>query len=158
MTSLLVNDMAAIIEDEDFSVTIPVREGKNMLIAVATKENGRTGTNTVDITRDNIAPVVRIDSPRNGFVSVTETIAVTGLVNDVVNGATNARVFVNGSEATVASGAFMIMDVPLVPGANTIDALATDAVGNRGSHSIQVSFQEPVGARIMIESGNGQSG
>ena len=129
-----------------------------MLVAVAENANGKTGTDSVDVTRDIVAPIVRIDSPRDGFVSVVNTITVAGKVNDIVNGGTEARVAVNGLEATVANGAFMLMDLPLVRGPNTIDAVATDAVGNVGTHSIQVTFQEPVGARIGIVAGNGQAG
>ena len=105
-----------------------------------------------------MAPIVRIDTPRDGFVSVNETIAVAGKVNDIVNGATEARVTINGVEATVADGAFMVMDLPLVRGPNAIKAVAVDAVGNVGTHTINVTFQKPVGARISIASGNGQAG
>ncbi len=156
--SVQVNGIAAPLAGTSFTVIVPLREGKNMLVALATKFNGKTGTASVEATRDIVAPIVRIDSPRDGFVSVTNVITVTGLVNDIVNGATNPVVRVNGVEATVAGGAFMVMDVPLVPGPNTIEAVARDAVGNEGRHQITVNFQLPVGARIGILSGNGQGG
>jgi hypothetical protein len=129
-----------------------------MLVALATSASGKTGTASVDVTRDIIAPIVRIDSPRDGFVSANNSIAVTGLVNDIVNGATNAQVRVNGVTATVAGGSFMAMDLPLVRGPNTVEAVATDAVGNVGRHSITVHFQPPIGARVAVASGNGQFG
>jgi len=155
--SVDVNGVIASLSGSTFNATVPLRDGKNMLVAVATKDSGRTGTDSVDITRDIVAPIVSIDSPSDGFVSVNDSIAVTGKVNDIVNGGTEARVIVNGVEATVAGGAFMVMDIPLVRGSNTINAVATDAVGNEGSRIISVTFQSPVGARMREGSGNGQA-
>lgn len=156
--SVDVNGVAAVVGGASFSANVPLREGTNMIVAVGTKAGGRTGTDSVDVTRDIFAPIVRITSPREGFVSVNDTVAVTGQVNDVVNGATNARVLVNGVEATVAAGSFMVIDIPLVRGPNTIEAVATDAVGNEGRHSINVNFQPPAGARVAVNAGNGQVG
>ena len=155
VATLTVNGVEATF-GSPFTAIVPLREGTNMIVAVATKANGKTGTDSVDVTRDIVAPIVRIDSPREGFLSVNNTVAVTGLVNDIVNGATNAVVKVKGVEAVVADGSFMVMDIPLVRGPNTIEAVATDSVGNVGRHSINVTFQPPVGARMTIASGNGQ--
>jgi len=157
VTSVDVNGVAAVITSGNFNATVPLREGNNMLVAVATKASGRTTTATVDITRDIAAPVVRINSPDDGFLSVNDKLAVTGVVNDIVDGAVDAIVLVNGLPATVANGSFMAMDIPLVNGPNTITVTATDAVGNQGSHSINVTFQQPVGSRMTAASGNGQS-
>src|SRR5439155_4623831 len=79
-------------------------------------------------------------------------------VNDVVNGGREATVLVNGVPAPVASGSFMLIDYKLVPGPNRIEAVATDAVGNVGSHAITVNFQAAVGLRLTMTSGNGQDG
>lgn len=155
--SVSVNGVAATLAGSSFSATVPLREGRNTLVALATKASGRTATASIEVTRDIFAPIVRIDSPRNGFIAVNNIITVTGQVNDIVNGATNPRVFVNGIEATVAGGAFMALDIPLVRGNNTIQAIATDAAGNEGRHTINVTFQPVVGVRLSIASGNGQS-
>lgn len=73
------------------------------------------------------------------------------------HGGIDARVLVNGIEATVADGTFLVMDLPLVRGPNLIEAVATDAVGNVGRHSITVNFQDQAGVRIGVASGNGQA-
>ncbi len=156
VTDVKVNGVVATL-GATFSATVPLREGTNMLVAVATKASGKTGTDSLDVTRDIVAPIVRIDSPRDGFVSVNDVIAVTGKVNDIVNGATNATVTVNGVAASVSDGAFMALNLVLVRGPNTIEAVGVDAVGNVGRHSITVDFQPPVGSRIDVQSGNGQS-
>ena len=157
LLSVSVNGVLADLSDGNFSATVPLREGKNMLVAVGTNVNGRTATDTVDVTRDNIAPIVRIDTPRNNFTSVNDVISVTGTVNDIVSGGVDPRVTVNGIEATVGGGTFMVLDVPLVRGANVIEAIARDAVGNEGRNSVTVNFTPSAGAKISISSGNGQS-
>jgi hypothetical protein len=152
-----VNGVPASLSGGGFSATVPLREGGNMIVALATKTNGRTGTASIEVTRDLAAPVVRIDSPRDGLVSVEDRIGVTGLVNDIVTGGATPRVLVNGVEATVANGSFALESLPLVRGPNTIEAVATDAVGNTGRHAITVIFERPIGARLGLASGNGQS-
>jgi hypothetical protein len=156
VTGVDVNGVAASLSGPSFSATVPLRQGTNMLVAVARKANGKTGTHSVDVTQDLVAPIVRIDSPRDGFVSTTDLVTVTGLVNDIVNGGRDAGVTVNGVAAPVASGSFMLMDLKLVRGPNHIEAVGTDAVGNVGRHSIDVTFQAPVGLRLTMVSGNGQ--
>jgi hypothetical protein len=153
-----VNGVPAPLSFSAFAATVPLRQGTNTLVALATKTNGRTGTATVQVVRDEVAPIVRIDSPRDGLVAPNPAIAVTGLVNDIVHGGAEALVVVNGVVAQVSGGAFLVEELPLVRGPNTIEAVATDRVGNTGRHSITVLFQAPVGARIAMAAGNGQSG
>lgn len=155
--SVLVNGVPASLDGGSFTAIVPLRQGTNMVVALATKASGRTGTGSIQVTRDVIAPIVRIDSPRDGFVSVNDRVAVTGLVNDVVPGGTAAEVRVDGIEAEVGGGAFLVEEVELLPGPNTIEAVATDSVGNTGRHAIIVHFQPAVGARVVMESGNGQA-
>jgi len=151
-----VNGVAATIATGTFSARVPLRQGLNMLVAEAFGANNKTGTDSVDITQDLVAPIVQIDSPRNNFTSIIPKVTVTGLVNDLVTGGVNPRVFVNGIEATVNGGTFLAMNIPLVRGPNTLEAVGTDLVGNVGRHSIQVTYQKPVGARLIKLSGDGQ--
>lgn len=153
-----VNGLLAAVSGGSYSVTVPLREGVNMIVAVAASANNKTGTASIEVTRDIVAPIVRIQSPRDGLVSANTTIDVAGQVNDIVNGATNAEVRVNGVKASVSDGAFLVTGLPIVNGPNTIEAVATDKVGNEGRHSIQVTVQVPAGARVSIFAGNGQSG
>jgi len=156
VNSVKVNDVAATLTGNTFSATVSLGQGVNMLVAVGTTANGKTGTNSVSVTRDVVAPIIRIDSPREGFTSIDNEIVITGVVNDIVSGGIDAQVKVNGINATVANGAFVVMNVALVRGPNTIEAIATDSVGNTGRHSIVVNFEVPVGVRLTIGSGDGQ--
>jgi hypothetical protein len=85
-------------------------------------------------------------------------IDVTGVVNDSVGGPLEPQVTVNGQAATVVNGSFMLADVALVNGPNTITAQATDAVGNTSSASITVVLRQTPGLRITRVSGAGQTG
>jgi len=152
-----VNGVVASVSGGGFSATIPLREGVNMVVALATKPNGRTATGSIEVTRDLIAPIVRINSPRDGFVSVEDHIAVTGRVNDSVSGPGEPQVTVNGIEVPVAQGAFLLAELPLKPGANVIEAVATDAVGNEGRHQITVERRKTLGLRLGALSGQGQT-
>jgi hypothetical protein len=158
VVTVQVSGVAASVGGSGFSATVPLRSGPNMLVAIATDADGNTGTDSVQVTRDIIAPNVQINSPPDGFQAIVDRVTVTGVVNDIVSGGLNPQVTVNGIEAFVQQGTFMVMDVPLVRGPNTIVANATDSVGNEDTTQIQVSFDPPAGAKLEPFSGNGQAG
>ena len=85
---------------------------------------------------DNTPPLVSITSPQNGFVSTTQTITVSGTIDD-----NQATVTVNGSPASVSNSAFTANNLTLIQGQNTITAAATDLAGNTSSASITVTYQ-----------------
>ena len=155
IAAVTVNGVAASLGNS-FSATIPLRDGMNTLIAVATKTSGKTGTDVIEVTRDTNAPIVQITSPSDGSVTAVNTLSVSGQVNDIVNGATDAQVMVNGIAASVSNGSFFVSTLALTPGTNNVEAVATDSVGNEGRHSISVTLETPTGPRINPVSGNGQ--
>ena len=157
-SQVTVNGVEATVGGGTFTASaVPLRGGKNMLVALARKASGRTGSDSVDVTRDNIAPIVQITTPKANAVIVNPTVAVVGQVNDIVNGATDPVVFVNGILATVNGGSYMLVGLPLVPGENTIDVEARDVAGNVGRRSITVLRSEVAGARVTDGGGNGQA-
>ncbi|HRC86598.1 MAG TPA: carboxypeptidase regulatory-like domain-containing protein, partial [Thermoanaerobaculia bacterium] len=138
--------------------TVPLREGGNLLVALARKANGNTGSASIEVTRDVVAPIVRIQSPANGFVSAAPSLAVSGQVNDSVTGGIPTEVRVNGRLALVSGGAFLLDSLPLQPGDNTLDVVAFDAAGNSGADRITVRYQPSLGRHLEVVSGNGQLG
>jgi hypothetical protein len=158
VVAVTVNTLPATLTGGQFTVTVPLREGTNMVVAVGANASGKTGTHAVEITRDLTAPIVRIDTPRASATLTSPTVTVTGQVNDLVNGGAEPHVTVNGRPATVTQGTFVAPNLPLVTGANTLEAVATDAAGNTGRHAIAVTVQTPTGPRLTLHAGDGQAG
>lgn len=156
VTGVAVNGVTATISGTSFTASVPLRDGVNMIVAVASDSRGNTGVSSIDVTLDRIAPTVVIDSPSQGFTTTESQIAVTGKVNDLVTGGTTPVVTVNGKTASVQQGSFIALDIPVVPGPNSIVAVARDSVGNQASHSVTIQRQQVVGARPRIVSGDGQ--
>ncbi len=143
---------------------VPVREGPNNVSCVASDGSGRAATATVFVDRDTTPPTVVIELPAPGAEFTTATVTVLGNVNDPVAGTLRSSppiVKVNGVTATVTNGTFVAAGVPLpaVAGDNTIVAVATDEAGNASQQARTVRrVSPPVGQRIVLVSGNDQSG
>ncbi len=137
-----------------------LREGKNLLTASATTPAGGIGSDTVTVYLDTTPPSVYIDSPTAGAVVTSTQIDVTGDVNDMVTGTVNGdqvAVVVNGVNAVVANRTFVAHGVLLVPGTNTVTAVATDRAGNISQNQVHVTLQQLTGQTVSIISGNAQS-
>lgn len=141
--------------------SVPLREGGNLLTAVARK-GSRVGTASIQVFRDSTPPTLHVTSPADGAVVSTPAVTVSGLVNDLVVGtvmAAQATVTVNGVTAQVANRNFLAPDVPLAPGPNTLTVIATDRAGNVASATLQVRFEDPAGKpRIAAVGGSNQVG
>lgn len=137
------------------NVPLP-RDGNNLITAIGTAPGGNTGQASITVTLDTMAPTIVIESPSNGFATADSTIAVTGVVTDVITA--NPAVLVNGISASVNNGTFIAMGIPLDLGANQITATAQDGVGNQSLASIAINRAEQPGLRVRIVSGQAQTG
>lgn len=161
--SIGVNGVPAVLDGGSFAAGVPLEEGTNRLVATATDGEGVSATDAVSVRRDTTPPLVVIETPRDGDRLVGETVTVAGTVNDIIPGATvnedDVTVTVNGQPAPVMNRTFLVADLPLELGDNTLTAVAVDRVGNTGTSSIVVS-REPdlAGIRIVITRGNNQRG
>ena len=159
-TAVTVNGVAASLSAGRFSATVPLREGNNVITAVGLTAEGQTPTASIQVTVDTTPPRLTIDSPRDGAVLSDPFATVTGIINDTVVGTINgeqASVNVNGIAAPVANRTYVAMNVPLVPGANTITSIGRDLAGNSRTVSINVIYNTAVTARIKAVSGDGQT-
>jgi hypothetical protein len=167
-----INGIAAPLTSGSFSILVPFTEGSNTLTAVATSPGGNSSSASVSVTLDTTPPQVSIDAPSAGGVTTDPAVTVSGTVNDVVVGTINdqdAQVAVNGVNAQVANRTYAALNVPLVLGQNTIQAVARDRVGNATTTSvtiIRVAADQPpspiVGDAVIthslgIVSGNNQA-
>jgi hypothetical protein len=160
--TLALNGQVVPVSGGQWSATVALEEGNNVITAVATDQVGNIGTATIEAVLDTRAPVVTIDSPPDGFVTNEAIIDVAGMINDIVVGTVSgdgATVTVNGIVAEVDNRGYLAQGVPLQPGPNTITALGEDAAGNLASAAITVSFDAMVGEpQIRLVSGNNQTG
>lgn len=120
---------------------------------------------STSVTHDTVPPEVFIDYPPPGAPLTTDTVDVLGRVGDMLSGFEGMNVLVNGVAAEVNvgqgnNGTFTSLAVPLALGLNSIEVMATDALSNSTSKSIQVTRVEiPAGSPSMEAlSGSGQSG
>jgi hypothetical protein len=154
-----INGVDAAVTGQAYTAQVPILEGTNTLTAVATNTNGTATTASVQITLDTTPPKVSINAPDAGGTTSAASVAVSGLVNDIVVGTVNplqATVTVNGAGAQVANRSFLVPNVPLVLGPNSIQATATDRGGNSATASIVV-IRVPANGAVALVSGNNQS-
>ena len=157
------NGVQGSVSGSNFTISaVPLKEGKNLLTVAATNVVGGIGTDTVSIFLDTTPPTVHVDSPTDGGILTQPQVTVTGSVNDVVTGTVNSdqvSVTVNGATASVSNRSFSIANVLLVPGTNTITAIARDPAGNVSQHQIQVTLRDlSAQQKIVVISGNNQQG
>ena len=157
-----VNGTVAVISDGSFAaVGVPLFEGSNLLIATARSAAGDIASATVSLRRDTTAPTVVFESPQDGDRLLGETIAVAGSWNDIVPGASvqtdEVLVELNGLPALVHNGRFLVADLPLAGGSNTLMVRAVDRAGNESTASIVVTREPDLpGIRILASGGNAQ--
>ncbi len=141
---------------------VVLREDKNLLTASAVSPDGGIGSSTVTVFLDTQPPVVHIDTPADGVIVTTPQIDVMGNVNDMVAGTVNGdqvQVAVNGVTGAVANRSFDARGVLLVPGVNTITAIAIDRAGNTSQHQVHVTLQQFASQQTLtVISGNNQAG
>jgi hypothetical protein len=157
-----VNGIPAAVSGTTFTASgVPLIEGGNILTATATDAEGHVATASLNVVRDLTAPRLAVQYPLDGAVVFEPTVTVAGMVNDIVAGTVNvsqATVSVNGRQAAVANRSFLAQGVPLVPGANVLTVVATDASGNVGEVKTTVSLASPGVPHISAVSGNLQQG
>ena len=161
-SSVEVNGIQATLSSGAFSVEIPLVEGTNRLVATAESAT-ETATESIIIRRDTEPPFVVIESPGNGDRIVLDSVTIAGTVNDIIPGATvnedDVTVFVNGQRADVMNRTFILADLPLETGINTVTAMAVDRAGNSSSTTIEVERRPDLsGIRLIIVEGNNQQG
>ncbi len=78
-------------------------------------------------------PTVAITSPPDGSYARTAIVQVTGQA-----GGSATSVSVNGQAATLGQGGAFTTQVTLIPGANSIVAVASDAAGNQAAATVSV--------------------
>jgi hypothetical protein len=156
---LVVNGNQVAHQSGQFSTEVTVTEGYNTIIASASLGTAQV-TDTVSVSLDLTPPYVTLESHTEGQVVYQPEVTITGLVNDIVRGtieASQAQVRVNGVEAEVKNRSYAARNVPLVAGSNVIRIVASDQVGNTERKEFNLVYQQAVGKRLALVSGQDQS-
>ncbi len=170
--SVTINQQQAVLNSAGTEFTFPrffLREGTNMITVVAVDLKGRTSSAAITVSVDQTAPILSVEAPLNGSVTSAARIDVRGIVNDAVEGFAGApepvvTVFVNGAEpagvkpAQVADRYFVLTDVPLAIGENSVIVTARDQFGNARSQEIRINRVAVGSSRLTPTGGNHQRG
>ncbi len=124
-------------------MTIGLMTTVGNVVSVATGQVMLTMNQETEQEPDEAAPpVIKIITPDEKAVTESDHITVSGTVADPLASASGvARITVNGIEATrdVMAGKWMVEQVPLTIGVNTITVSAVDHAGNVGTQTTTVT-------------------
>jgi len=107
-----------------FSALVDLQEGHNAVVA-SLNYNGVVLTDSISVSLDMTPPFVTIESHQNDEVVYSESIILTGLINDIVRGTieqSQATVTVNGVSAVIANRSYSA-NVPLSDGSNVLNVV-----------------------------------
>jgi len=157
--SLTINGVPISHENKTFSASIELKEGFNTIVARATNVGGAQVTDSIVASLDLTPPYLTIESPAKEQTVYSNTITVTGLVNDIVRGTVEtaqAQVQVNGIDAQVSNRSYAAYNVPLLEGDNILTITGVDQSGNKATISQNVVYKVVTTNKLMLVSGQGQ--
>jgi 5,10-methylenetetrahydrofolate reductase len=150
----------------NWSATLTLVPGTNTITVVANDSLGKAGQQQITVTYslpDTQGPTVAISTPTNGATVTNSSLFVSGTATDSGRGNDGVSwVTVNGISTAggTASGSGTVnwsVTLTLVPGTNTITAVAQDTLGNTGRQQITVTYTLPdlAGNLAITNLGNG---
>jgi large repetitive protein len=173
VVAVTINQQQAVLEPDGLAFSFPkffLREGTNLITAVARDAQGRVSSSSVTVSVDQTAPILRVEAPGNKAVTSNTRIDIRGMANDAVEGLVGApeptvAIKVNGQsvQASTTTGQvsdeyFLVPDVPLELGENLIEVSATDHLGNVRTEVLQVNRVAVGSSRLTLLEGNHQTG
>ncbi len=146
-TEVSVNGVLAnLAGDGTWTATVPIPEGLTTLTAAAREAGGNTGTDSIQVRLDTLAPTLALVNPPDGGVANTRTPTLQVTYADAGTGIDTSSVHLslNGVDVTASS---MITDTgisytpasPLPAGDNQVTAQVSDRVGHLASGAFRFS-------------------
>lgn len=121
--TLTVNGEPAVVSNGSFSAAVTLANGSNQLIVRASDQAGNLTSDSRTIIFDANQPVITVSSPVDNVATSKGSIRLSGSLDKA------ASVVVAGLPAEM-NGPSWSATVPLIPGVNTIEIVATDLLGN----------------------------
>lgn len=146
--TITINGVSAGIQGNIFTVqNLPLaQEGNNTITAVAIDLAGNTVQDMITVVFNPTPLDIDITLPENNFTTNQDSIKVLGTITK-----DSASVTVNGINALVGNGQFVVDKLPLKKGSNIIDAIATDSSGNSSADSVTVHLTSGFPAEVLVD-------
>jgi hypothetical protein len=132
-------------------------EGTNGVLVTAADAAGNTSTLAVDLVLDLTAPVVTIDSPRDGECSAAGASLPVVITVDDVTGTDVSSVPAGVSGSLPAGGGVLAGAVPLVEGTNGVSVTASDRSGRSASASVTVRLDTTPPEAVLLSPADGET-
>jgi hypothetical protein len=127
--TVTVNGIAATISGATFTAPgVPLSDGVNVLVVTVIDPADNHATAQVSVTLDTALPVVTITAPLDGSFTAIPAVTVSGTVSEAASAVT-----VNGKAATLTGNSFILENLTLAEGQNTLNVVAVDLAGNKGT-------------------------
>jgi hypothetical protein len=152
--TVMVNGSPATVNGTSWSQPVILISGANNFLITASMAGLNDSNTSVNITLDNIAPVLTSFLPPNGTTTSRALLTVAGTVTDA--SPTTVTVSVNGNSQTVpvSDGVFSLA-VVLAGGANAVAVNANDAAGNSSGFVSSMLTYDPLAPKITLTTPNG---
>lgn len=160
LASITLNGAPVANLNGQFQADVTLDEGHNTVSARAVNGNGEDVSDVIALSLDMTPPYLTVASPKAGQVLRTSSIAVSGLINDIVRGTVadgQAHVKVNGVAAAVSNRSYLAENIALNEGENLINIDASDQVGNTSHIGLKVRYQPLAPQHIELVSGQDQT-
>lgn len=133
-----LNGRPVTLQENRFSIEIPLKTGENPLSFSATDAAGNVTEAHQTILLDQTAPELTITSPVPGRMVASKMIPLTGRVVDAISSI--ASFTINGIKVIPSASGEFATTLPLnIEGENRFDFVAADAAGNQTSASVRVT-------------------
>lgn len=137
-TTVAVNGVSATVTGTDYSATVTLTEGSNVLRVETVDRAGNAASSSVTVTSDSIPPVKPVLANLQPLTNVAQvSLRGTAEANSLV------QVFASGAPVGTAKadaeGNFTLLNVTLAEGGNSFTATARDAAGNESALSDAVA-------------------
>ena len=143
-----------------------IEEGHNTIQARLVDNHGNIVTAVSNVALDTTPPYVTVESHEDNQTVYTDTITITGLINDIVRGtvsegqaSVNVSNTTNGTSvnASIDNRSYRADNIGLNEGQNQIILTGTDAVGNQSQTTLTLIYALPGNQQIQRISGQDQS-
>ena len=158
--ALTVNGASITADEGQYTADVSLREGHNNIVARAVDEQNNVFTASISVSLDMTPPTITVESPTPGSTLYSDSVTVTGLINDIVRGTIEqhqANVIANGIAGTVSNRSYSVKDIPLQLGENKITLIASDQVGNSAQKTMTIHYKQPLGKKLQLLGGQDQS-